>query len=52
MFKMIFKPNGTFGANHAPILRQDEHYLKTDRTKLSLKPRRHGVPPGASKSDF
>jgi hypothetical protein len=21
--KMISKPNGTFGANHAPILRQD-----------------------------
>jgi hypothetical protein len=41
--------NGMFGANRAPILRQDYHYLETDWTKLALEPRHLGVPPGAFK---
>jgi hypothetical protein len=39
---------GMFGANHAPILRQDYHYLQTDRNELPLEPCHLGVPSGAS----
>jgi hypothetical protein len=30
-----FRAYGTFHANHAPILHQDQHYLQTDRTQAS-----------------
>jgi hypothetical protein len=40
----------TFGANHAPILRQDYHYLQIDRIELPLEPPNLGVPSGASKT--
>ena len=39
-----------FGANHAPILHQDSHYLKMDQNELPLEPRYLGVPSGASKT--
>ena len=38
-----------FGANHAPILRQDYHYLQMDRDELLLEPRHLGVSSGVSK---
>jgi hypothetical protein len=38
-----------FDTNRAPILRQDLHYLQTDRNVLSLMPRYLGVPSAASK---
>jgi hypothetical protein len=38
-----------FDAIHAPTLRQDWHYLQTDRIELPLEPRHRGVPLGASK---
>jgi hypothetical protein len=38
----------TFGANRAPILRQDWHYLQTDQNELPLWPRHLGVPSGVS----
>ena len=34
-----FRAYGTFGANSAPILRQDLHYLQMDRNELPLEPR-------------
>jgi hypothetical protein len=40
---------GMFCANRAPILRQDYHYLQTDRNELPLEPRHLGVPSGASR---
>jgi hypothetical protein len=39
---------GMFDANHAPVLRQDTHYLQMNRNELSLGPRHRGVPSGAS----
>jgi hypothetical protein len=36
-------------AHHAPILRQDWHYLQTDQNELPLEPRQLGVPSGVSK---
>jgi hypothetical protein len=45
----IFWANGTFGANRAPILRQDQHYLETHWNELPLEPHNVGVPSGASK---
>jgi hypothetical protein len=39
-----------FGANRAPILCQDWHYLQTDWIKLPLEPRHLGEPLGASKT--
>jgi hypothetical protein len=50
--KMISKPNGTFGTNHAPILRQDWYYLEVEQNELSLEPCHLGVPLGASKSIY
>jgi hypothetical protein len=44
-----FIASGTFSANRAPILCQDEHFLQTDRSEHSLEPRHLGVPSGASK---
>jgi hypothetical protein len=44
-----FRAYGTFGKNHAPILRQDYHYLQTDSNKLQLEPRHLGISPDASK---
>jgi hypothetical protein len=44
-----FWASGMFGANHAPILCQDQHYLETDWNELSLEPHNLGVPTGASK---
>ena len=38
-----------FHANRASILHQDQHYLQTDQTELSLEPLDLGVPSGASK---
>jgi hypothetical protein len=38
-----------FGANHAPILRQDYHYLQMDRNELSLQRPHVELPSGASK---
>jgi hypothetical protein len=49
---MISKPNGSFGANLAPILHQGSHYIQTDRTQLSLELHHQGVSPGASKVIF
>ena len=40
---------GTFGANRAPILRQDYTISKMDRNELPLEPRHLGVPSGATK---
>jgi hypothetical protein len=45
-----FRAYGTFGINRAPILRQDWHYLQTDRNVLPLEPHHLGVPSGVSKS--
>ena len=45
-----FGAYGTFGANRALILREDEHYLQTDRNELPLEPPHLGVPSGASKT--
>ena len=44
-----FGAYGTFGANRALMLRQDEHYLQTDRNEHPLVPRHLGVASGASK---
>jgi hypothetical protein len=41
---------GTFDANSAPILHQEQHYLKTDRTELPLEPGHLGVPSSVSKT--
>jgi hypothetical protein len=46
----IFWAYGTFGANRAAILREDYHYLQTDRIELSLEPHHLGVPSGVSKT--
>jgi hypothetical protein len=43
---------GIFGANRAPILYQDSHYLLTDRNELLVEPRHIGVPSSASKMIF
>ena len=32
-----FHARGTFGANCAPILRRDKHFLQTDRYELPLR---------------
>jgi hypothetical protein len=40
------------GANRATILRQDEQYLKIDRSEQPLEPRHLGVPSGVSKTIF
>jgi hypothetical protein len=40
---------GTFGANRAPILCQDWHYLQMDRNEHPFEPHHQGVPSGASK---
>jgi hypothetical protein len=45
----FFWAYGTFGANRAPILHQDYHYLQIDRNELPLEPRNLRVPSGASK---
>jgi hypothetical protein len=45
-----FQAYGTFGANCAPILHQDYHYLQTDRNGLPLEPHHLGVSSGASKT--
>ena len=44
-----FEAYGTFGANRALILREDEHYLQIDRIELPLEFRHLEVPLGASK---
>jgi hypothetical protein len=41
-----------YGANHAPILRQDQHYLQIEQNNLPLEPRYIGVPSNASKTIF
>jgi hypothetical protein len=41
---------GTFGANHAPILQQHQHYLQMDQNEIPHDPRHLGVPSGASKT--
>jgi hypothetical protein len=41
---------GTFGANRAPILHQEKHYPKTDRTELPLEPHHIGVWSRSSKT--
>ena len=46
---MIFRAYGTFGANRAPILHQDYHYLQTYQDELLLEPHHLGVPSGVSK---
>ena len=40
---------GTFNTKHAHVLRQNQHYLRMDRNKLSLEPHHQGVPSGVSK---
>jgi hypothetical protein len=47
-----FRAYGTFGTNHAPILRQDQHYLQTVSNKLPLETRHQGVSSGASKTIY
>ena len=47
-----FRSYGMFGANHAPILRQDWHHLQMDQNELSLEPHHLRVPLGASKMIF
>jgi hypothetical protein len=44
-----FQAYWTFCANHAIILRWDEHYLQMDRKELLLDPHHVGVQSGASK---
>jgi hypothetical protein len=44
-----FRAYGTFDANRAPILYQDEHNLQTNRDELPFYPRHLGVPSGVSK---
>jgi hypothetical protein len=39
-----------FGANRAPILRQDKHYLQTEWNEHPLEPRHLGVPSCASRT--
>jgi hypothetical protein len=39
-----------FSTNSAPILRQDSHYLQTDRNEPPHEPRHLGVPSSASKT--
>jgi hypothetical protein len=41
---------GTFGANCAPIMHRNWHYLQKDRNEILHDPRHPGVPWGASKS--
>jgi hypothetical protein len=45
-----FSAYGMFGANPARTLRQDEHYLQTDRSKLRLESRHLAIPSSASKT--
>jgi hypothetical protein len=40
---------GTYGANHAPIMHRNQHYLQKDRMEILHDPRHLGVPSGASK---
>jgi hypothetical protein len=47
--RSYLQAHGMFGANRAPILRQDWHYLQIERNELPLEPRVLGVPSGASK---
>ena len=47
-----FHARGKFGANRAPIFRQDQHDLETDRNKLPLHIHYLGVPSGCAQSDF
>ena len=47
-----FRAYGTFDANHVVILRQDYHYLQTDRNELPLELRHLGVPSDTSKTIF
>jgi hypothetical protein len=44
-----FRAFGTFGANLAPILRLDQHYLQTDWNELPLDTHHLGVPLGVPK---
>jgi hypothetical protein len=44
------RASSTLGANRAPILRQDYHYLQTDWSELPLEPRHLGVQSGVSKT--
>jgi hypothetical protein len=45
-----FSAYATFSANRAPILSQDNHYLRTDQNEHPLEPRHLGVPSGVSKT--
>jgi hypothetical protein len=45
-----FWADGTFSANHTPILNQDYYYLQTNLDKLPLEPWHLGVSLGASKT--
>jgi hypothetical protein len=47
---MIFEHVVCSAQNHAPILRQDLHYLQMDRNEHPLEPRHLGVPSGAFKT--
>jgi hypothetical protein len=44
-----FRAYGTFDANRAPVLSQDQHYLWKDQNELPLEPHHRVVPSGASK---
>jgi hypothetical protein len=46
---MIFETVVCSAQNHAPILRQDLHYLQMDRNEHPLEPHHIGVPSGAFK---
>jgi len=44
-----FRAYGMFRANHAPILRQDWHYLQMDQNEVPLDPHHKGEPSATSK---
>ena len=52
MYQKGFPAYGTFDANRAPILRQDWHYLQTDRNELPLEPCNLVLTLGASKTIY
>jgi hypothetical protein len=40
---------GMYGANHAPIMHRNQHYLQKDQKEILYDPRHLGVPSGVSK---
>jgi hypothetical protein len=48
VYKMIFWADDTFGANYAPILHQNKHYLQRERSEIPNDPCHLRVQSGAS----